>query len=77
MDAGYAPDAGLTGAAATPCYGVCGATTWQHRGRLLLMLVLTGAMAGLTALYPVVIDRAFSMFAARDAASCTRCPCWW
>ncbi len=30
------------------------------------MLLLTAAMAGLTALYPVVIDRAFSMFAARD-----------
>ncbi len=39
---------------------------WQHRGRLLLLLVLTVAMAGLTALYPVVIDRAFSMFAAKD-----------
>ena len=38
----------------------------RHRGRLLLILVLTAAMAGLTALYPVVIDHAFSMFAARD-----------
>ncbi len=38
----------------------------RHRGRLLTILVLTAAMAGLTALYPVVIDRAFSMFAARD-----------
>ncbi len=38
----------------------------QHRGRLVVVLVLTAAMAGLTALYPVVIDRAFSMFAARD-----------
>jgi subfamily B ATP-binding cassette protein MsbA len=33
---------------------------------LLLVMVLTGLMAGLTALYPVVIDRAFSMFTARD-----------
>ena len=38
----------------------------QHRGRLLLILLLTVAMAGLTALYPVVIDRAFSMFTGRD-----------
>ncbi len=32
-----------------------------------MVLLLTALMAGLTALYPVVIDRAFSMFAARDA----------
>ncbi len=38
----------------------------RHRVRLLVILVLTAAMGGLTALYPVVIDRAFSMFAARD-----------
>ncbi len=38
----------------------------QHRGRLLLVLLLTAVMAGTTALYPVVIDRAFSMFTARD-----------
>ena len=38
----------------------------RHRGRLLLVLLLTALMAGLTALYPVVIDRAFSMFAAKD-----------
>ncbi len=38
----------------------------HHRGRLLLVLGLTAVMAGLTALYPVVIDRAFSMFVARD-----------
>ena len=38
----------------------------RHRGRLAVITVLTAAMAGLTALYPVVIDRAFSMFAARD-----------
>ncbi len=38
----------------------------HHRGRLLLILLLTVAMAGLTALYPVVIDRAFSMFTGRD-----------
>ena len=39
---------------------------WRHRGRLVAILVLTAIMAGLTGLYPVVIDRAFSMFAARD-----------
>jgi len=38
----------------------------NHHGRLLLILLLTVAMAGLTALYPVVIDRAFSMFTGRD-----------
>ena len=38
----------------------------RHRGRLLVVLLLTGIMAALTGLYPVVIDRAFSMFAARD-----------
>jgi len=38
----------------------------DHRSRLLLILLLTVAMAGLTALYPVVIDRAFSMFTGRD-----------
>lgn len=38
----------------------------RHRGRLLLVLLLTALMAGLTGLYPVVIDRAFSMFAAKD-----------
>jgi subfamily B ATP-binding cassette protein MsbA len=38
----------------------------RHRGRLIVVLVLTAIMAGLTGLYPVVIDRAFSMFAARD-----------
>ena len=38
----------------------------HHRGRLLVILVLTLVMAGLTALYPVVIDRAFSMFTGRD-----------
>jgi subfamily B ATP-binding cassette protein MsbA len=39
----------------------------HHRPRLLLILGLTAAMAGATALYPVVIDRAFSLFAAKDA----------
>jgi subfamily B ATP-binding cassette protein MsbA len=34
--------------------------------RLLLVLVLTGLMAGTTALYPVVIDHAFQMFTNRD-----------
>ena len=38
----------------------------RHRGRLALVLLLTAVMAALTGLYPVVIDRAFSMFAARD-----------
>ncbi len=38
----------------------------RHRGRVLLLLALTAVMAGLTALYPVVIDHAFSMFAAKD-----------
>ncbi len=38
----------------------------HHRGRLLLVLLLTGLMAGTTALYPVVIDHAFQMFTARD-----------
>ena len=37
-----------------------------HRGKLLLILLLTGLTAGLTGLYPVVIDRAISMFVARD-----------
>lgn len=39
----------------------------RHRGRLGLVIVLTAVMAGLTALYPVVIDRAFAMFAAKDS----------
>ena len=39
---------------------------YRHRGRLALVLLLTAVMAALTGLYPVVIDRAFSMFAARD-----------
>ncbi len=38
----------------------------HHRGRLGSILLLTLLMAGLTALYPVVIDRAFSMFTGRD-----------
>jgi len=38
----------------------------HHRGRLASILALTMVMAGLTALYPVVIDRAFSMFTGRD-----------
>src|SRR5690348_4412405 len=38
----------------------------HHRGRLLTVLVLTVLMAGLTGLYPVVIDRAISMFVGRD-----------
>lgn len=38
----------------------------HHRGRLMLILVLTLLMAGTTALYPVVIDHAFEMFTKRD-----------
>ena len=38
----------------------------HHKTRLLLVLLLTGLMAGTTALYPVVIDHAFQMFTARD-----------
>ncbi len=38
----------------------------RHRARLLLVLLLTAVMAGLTALYPVVIQRALTMFEARD-----------
>jgi subfamily B ATP-binding cassette protein MsbA len=39
----------------------------QHRGQLLLVLVLTTAMAVLSALYPAVIKRAVDMFNARDS----------
>jgi subfamily B ATP-binding cassette protein MsbA len=44
---------------------------WQehvrhHRTRLLLVLGMTVLVAGLTALYPLVINRAISMFVARD-----------
>ena len=42
----------------------------RHRGRLIVVLVLTAIMAGLTGLYPVVIDRAISM--SRTAAPLTR-----
>ena len=38
----------------------------QYKPRLLLILLLTGIMAGTTALYPVVIDHAFQMFTDRD-----------
>ena len=38
----------------------------QHRARIAGILVLTAAMAGLTALYPVVIQRAFALFTAKD-----------
>ncbi len=37
-----------------------------QKGRLVVVLVLTGIMAGMTALYPVVIDHAFDMFTHRD-----------
>ena len=39
----------------------------HHRGRLVVVLLLTALMAGLTALYPLVINRAISLFVARDA----------
>ncbi len=38
----------------------------HHKTRLLVILALTGLMAGTTALYPLVIDHAFTMFANRD-----------
>src|SRR3954469_11947898 len=38
----------------------------HHKARLVLVLLLTGLMAGTTALYPVVIDHAFQMFTDRD-----------
>ncbi|HEY8289673.1 MAG TPA: ABC transporter ATP-binding protein [Acetobacteraceae bacterium] len=38
----------------------------HHRTRLVLIVLLTGMMAGTTALYPVVIDHAFQMFTDRD-----------
>lgn len=38
----------------------------HHRGMIVLVLVLTAIMAGLTGLYPVVIQHAFQMFEARD-----------
>jgi ATP-binding cassette, subfamily B, bacterial MsbA len=38
----------------------------RYRYRLLAVLLLTGLMAGTTALYPVVIDHAFAMFTRKD-----------
>src|SRR5690242_1032650 len=38
----------------------------DHKVRLGAILLLTGLMAGTTALYPVVIDHAFGMFTRRD-----------
>ncbi len=38
----------------------------RHRARLGLVLVLTAIMAGLTALYPLVIQRAFQLFEVKD-----------
>ena len=38
----------------------------HHRAQLLIILVLTALVAGLTGLYPIVIDRAISMFVGRD-----------
>ena len=38
----------------------------HHKPRLFLVLALTVLMAGATALYPVIIDHAFQMFAERD-----------
>jgi subfamily B ATP-binding cassette protein MsbA len=39
----------------------------HHWGQLIMVLVLTGIMAGLSALYPLVIKRAMDMFQAHDA----------
>ncbi|MBS0562040.1 MAG: ABC transporter ATP-binding protein [Proteobacteria bacterium] len=39
----------------------------HHKTRMLVVLILTLLMAGTTALYPVVIDHAFSMFTNRDS----------
>ncbi len=39
----------------------------HHKSRMFVVFLLTAIMAGTTALYPVVIDRAFSMFTNRDA----------
>ncbi len=63
-------DAKTPGAGATDTRALLG-RLWRehlrdHKPRLLLVLVLTGLMAGMTALYPVVIDRAFQMFTERD-----------
>ncbi len=38
----------------------------HYRGQILLVLLLTAVVAGLTALYPVVINRAFTLFALKD-----------
>lgn len=38
----------------------------HHKGGILLALVCTGALAGLTALYPLVIQQAFDLFTAGD-----------
>ena len=38
----------------------------HHRGRLGWIVVLTAVMAGLTALYPIIIGRAFTLFEVRD-----------
>ena len=39
----------------------------KRRGALAVIMLLTGVVAGLTALYPVVISRAFDMFTSKDA----------
>ena len=36
------------------------------RGRIVLIVIMTAIMSGTTALYPALIDRAFTMFAKRD-----------
>jgi ATP-binding cassette, subfamily B, bacterial MsbA len=68
MDAAL-PDAGLAPRADTTRALL--ARLWRehirhHLPRLLLILLLTAIMAGSTALYPVVIDHAFSMFTHKD-----------
>ncbi len=39
----------------------------RQAGRIVLIIVTTTVMSGATALYPVVIEHAFSLFAAKDA----------
>ncbi len=39
----------------------------RQAGRIVLIIVATTVMSGATALYPVVIEHAFSLFAAKDA----------
>jgi subfamily B ATP-binding cassette protein MsbA len=61
---------GLT-TASDSTYGLL-ARLWReqirhHRARIVLVLILTAVMAGTTAIYPVVIDHAFTMFERHDS----------